>query len=100
MNPIRFVLRKASSTITSLGVGAKKRTEFRAKNREIIRKRREAIKNSNLVKRGLAKVEKGKLVSTTRGQVRVVQLIRAKDNRIYVKKALQLQNNPRFRKTQ
>lgn len=99
MNPLRFVLRKASTTVASLGVGAKKRADFRAKHRELIRKRREAVKTSNLVKRGLAQERKGKLVKTTKGEVRLVQLKMTKDNRVYGKAAIKRQNDPRYRKT-
>lgn len=100
MNPLRFVLRKASTTVASLGVGAKKRAEFRAKNREIIIKRKEAVKNSHLVKRGVAEVKRGKLISTTKGKVRIVQLKMTKENRVHGRDFIKRQNDPRFRKTQ
>jgi hypothetical protein len=99
MNPIGFVLRKASSTIASLGVGAKKRAEFRARNRALILERKKAVKNSQLVKRGIAQVKKGKLISTDKGKVRVVQLKMAKENRVHGRALIKRQNDPRFRKT-
>ncbi len=98
MNPLRFVLRKASLAVASLGVGAKERAKFRAKQRVNIKLRKEAIKNSQLVRRGIAEVKKGKLVSTQKGQARLTRLNITKENRIHGRAVIARQNDPRFRK--
>lgn len=98
MNPLRFVLRKASIAIASLGVGAKERANFRAKQRIAIGQRKKAVRNSQLVRRGIAEVRKGKLVSTQKGQARLTRLNITKENRIHGRALIERQNDPRFRK--